>query len=288
MIGIVGLYDVKGGLIDESYYNGKPVSTASENGRLPKAPRSYIPDPDNECYITLIFWEIPYYITATGQIIQGSYRVTLQHQMEVECEGGGTGDQGIQDIYTNVNYTNPLPCPGDPLFAPELAATARGGTLGLNGARDGLTRHYDYETETFNLPEHDGTDIKAAVGSSLYAMYGGTVTQIERNSPTGFQDKSWGNYIEIESIVNGETIKLKYNHLQSVTSSLSVNDNVNQGDLIGKTGRTGNAWNVPNPHVHIQARELDGSTWKHRNPEDYMTTKFGTDHQPTNSNPCNN
>lgn len=40
--------------------------------------------------------------------------------------------------------------------------------------------------------------------------------------------------------------------------------------------------------LHIQARELDGSTWKRKDPEIYMAIKFEGDHQPENPKPCDN
>jgi murein DD-endopeptidase MepM/ murein hydrolase activator NlpD len=91
---------------------------------------------------------------------------------------------------------------------------------------------------------------------------------------------SWGNYIEIKTTKsNGDELTILYAHLNS--SSLKKNDVIKQGDLIALSGRTGNAFNVKYPHVHLEVRE-NGII---KNPENYISTKFNSA-GVSNGNPC--
>jgi len=181
------------------------------------------------------------------------------------CSGGGGGGGGGQD-----QDDSPDPCLGDPVESPEIAPAG-----GWNewGGQFGYTR---YGGNTF----HDGTDIKADINSNLSAMHGGTVTDL-RNSfdPGEYRPDSYGNYARIKSTINGDTIYLRYNHLNTV--SVEVGDTISAGDIIGKSGNTGNAQTRGNikviPHVHIRARKVVNGQETKVDPEDYMATTFNND-----------
>lgn len=72
------------------------------------------------------------------------------------------------------------------------------------------------------------------------------------------------NRIEIESTIDGKKVPLFYCHLQYGKTlaqcpgkgrAYRVGDIVHVGDLLGYSGATGNAWNVPNKHIHFMAKE---------------------------------
>jgi len=61
---------------------------------------------------------------------------------------------------------------------------------------------------------HYGTDLKAPDGTVLRAMYGGIVTDIIDTVPNySYTAGSLGDYIIIESIINGTTTAFKFCHL---------------------------------------------------------------------------
>ena len=66
-----------------------------------------------------------------------------------------------------------------------------------------------------------------------------------------------GNYIKVEAIVNAETFTFIYMHLSQI--GVQVGDTLTQGQVIGETGKTGNAmdpWIIP--HVHVQVNNAAG------------------------------
>jgi RHS repeat-associated protein len=91
---------------------------------------------------------------------------------------------------------------------------------------------------------HQGWDLQAPVGTPTYAVKGGTVVLIE----TGAYGKQIILSFEDE---NGATKYAQYAHL----SAYNVTDGqkVDEGQLLGETGDTGNAKGVT-PHLHFEIR----------------------------------
>ena len=96
---------------------------------------------------------------------------------------------------------------------------------------------------------HNGVDIVAEEGSNVYSSIAGTVVEADYNSDNG-------NYIVVE---NAAGIKTQYSHLSSI--EISVGDSVQQGNVIGKVGKTGKA---TGPHLHFSIEADD----KYYNPEE--------------------
>lgn len=98
---------------------------------------------------------------------------------------------------------------------------------------------------------HSGIDITAKVGEGVYASAGGTV-----------ELASWyygyGNCIVIN---HGNGMKTRYAHLSAY--NCSVGQTVSRGELIGKSGNTGNS---TGPHLHFEVI-VNGST---KNPVNYL------------------
>lgn len=70
-------------------------------------------------------------------------------------------------------------------------------------------------------------------------MYEGTVTDIKKPFlPGQYKFRSCGNYVTVRSVINGQTVFLKYNHMDGVNSSLVVGSTIAQGAYIGITGVT--------------------------------------------------
>lgn len=161
-----------------------------------------------------------------------------------------------------------------PSIAPSWTSGYKGGTYGYT--RSGGKRF------------HDGIDITAPVGTAVFSMYDGVITGTRTSfSPTQYIESSYGNFVTVKSTINGQTVYLKYNHLNSVSANIAIGTQVKAGTQIGLSGITGSAAD-PNPrqkiipHVHIQAMDKNK---KRTNPEPFMGTKF--DHKTgKGTKPC--
>lgn len=155
------------------------------------------------------------------------------------------------------------PCPGDPIrnssLAPSSPGNYRGGSFGF--------------TRNSGLKFHDGIDIKASQGSPVFAAHAGTVTAIRSSfAPGKYARNSYGNFVIIRSVVGGQTVYLKYNHLDAVSSTVGLNQPISQGASLGTLGTTGNAAAAGVvPHVHVQARDANQQKM---DPENYLGTKY--------------
>ena len=88
---------------------------------------------------------------------------------------------------------------------------------------------------------HKGTDIgRVGYTSSVYASKAGTVIVAQYSS-------SYGNYVVISHGSGNTTL---YAHMSSIKTSVGAY--VNQGDVIGITGSTGNS---TGPHLHFEVTE---------------------------------
>ena len=159
----------------------------------------------------------------------------------------------------------------NPLKQMSVAATGSGSYI--NGTYKALRGYYEDGTPRY----HWGIDLYAKVGTPVYSMYSGIIVRTDTGHPDQYEDKSYGNVIVTENEVKGcgRKVYLQYSHLQYGTP-VAVNprtgkpfakgDRVFTGDLIGYTGRSGNAFNdadVPNKHLDLMAAfEVDASTGK--------------------------
>ena len=127
----------------------------------------------------------------------------------------------------------------------------------------------------------DKIDILAEIGTPVYAMYDGIITEIEGNIPDEKDQPDWGNYIYYKALVDGKELYIFYAHLQSGNAvgynprkqrTFQPGDPVYAGDLIGYTGRSGNAYldkYAPNKHLHLGIR-IGGRNNPWVNPEPYL------------------
>ena len=184
-----------------------------------------------------------------------------------------------RDLASTAYYEDSGPCMdlvrgvANPLKQMTVAATASGSYV--NGTYKALRGYYEDGTPRY----HWGIDLYAKEGSKVYSMYSGTIVRIERDHPDRYEDGSFGNIIVTENDVKGcgQKVYLQYAHLQ-YGSPVAVNprtgkpfekgDTVWAGDLIGYTGKTGNAYSdsdVPNKHLDLMAAfDVDPSTGRIR------------------------
>jgi hypothetical protein len=169
--------------------------------------------------------------------------------------------------FLKVQLTEPV----DPLPSPEIAPTTIGGDT--KTGRFGCGR-----IDTNGLPKmHSGIDLKANIGEKVKSIYSGTVQDIRNNKPNDRKTEGLGNYVIIKS--NQMKISIKYCHLSEVL--VEKGDFMATGQVIGKTGQSGNAYGVPNPHLHlVVSKDYFITSSKYVDPEPYLKTKF----QPPNPN----
>lgn len=151
---------------------------------------------------------------------------------------------------------------GNPLNNMSIASP------GWSGLRGGTFGHVRNGGERF----HNGLDLFAEEGTPVYAMIDGvisnsnyTINQPDKKAedyPNGYRgDKnSAGNRVYVEGRYDGQDVIIGYCHLQAGTP-VAINprtgkmfkpgDAIYRGELLGYTGRTGNAYNVTNKHLHL-------------------------------------
>ena len=106
---------------------------------------------------------------------------------------------------------------------------------------------------TGEVKEHNGVDIIADEGSPVFSATSGYVTE------AGY-DNTNGNYIIIE---NEDNVRVYYKHLSEIL--VSKEDNIEQKDIIGKVGKTGNATGA---HLHFEIM----ANGEYYNPETFLAS----------------
>ena len=91
-----------------------------------------------------------------------------------------------------------------------------------------------------NYPGHTGVDIRAGMGSPVFAAHAGKVTATPR------WNYSYGNHVRIRGTDGVQTI---YGHLSKILTA--VGRQVKAGSRIGNSGSTGNS---TGPHLHFEVR----------------------------------
>ena len=110
---------------------------------------------------------------------------------------------------------------------------------------------------------HKGLDLPAAVGTRLFPLAVGRVTEIKDYQHPKSTYWRNGKAVEIKSAYG---YKIKYLHLKKFRKGLKVGDPVDLDTVIGYVGISGNG-QASNPHVHIQIRD---PTDKVINPEPFI------------------
>ncbi len=102
-----------------------------------------------------------------------------------------------------------------------------------------ISSSYGYRSDPFSedIRYHKGVDVAVSEGTEVFATAKGTVKESSYN-------RIGGNYVVLD---HGNGIESYYGHLQ--TRTVSVGDTVDQGQVIGLSGRTGK---VTGAHLHFQ------------------------------------
>ncbi len=150
----------------------------------------------------------------------------------------------------------------------SAADSGQGSTLDfINSLEDGsyssvtrpvsgrITATYGQKGDLWPSGSHHGVDFSAAVGTDCKVVQGGTVTKTARN----YSGSLYGNRIEV---THSDGTTTTYSHLSEI--DVSPGDEVTGGQVIGKTGDTGN---TDGPHLHFEVI-VDGQLV---DPQDYYS-----------------
>jgi len=192
------------------------------------------------------------------------------------------------------------PLPGDPLFemrvAPTNANNPVGGMYGCSRRKDGSECSPLFPDENLypgKNKNHWGLDLGAVVNTDFFAMYAGTVHSVYDLlpfPPNGSQTPDIGNYVIIRHTSaqyggppGAPDLYTKYAHLNAIY--VNQHQQVVQGQLIGQSGRTGNAGDintVPNPHIHLETSLGGTLIADKRDPRYFLYTQFDLNGNTTN------
>ena len=89
---------------------------------------------------------------------------------------------------------------------------------------------------------HSGIDFTPGAGAAIFAIADGVVYE------HGEGGSSWGNYVILQHVVDGQTVYSGYAHMQSGSSPMVVGQEVKVGDFVGLVGSTGQATGA---HLHF-------------------------------------
>jgi len=121
----------------------------------------------------------------------------------------------------------------------------------------------------FGFKGHEGTDLRAAIGTKVFAPIDGTV-EVKNHGEEGYG---------LHVIISNQRLRVLLAHLSKV--DVHTDQVIGMGEAIGETGDTGNS-NAP--HLHISVIKMNGPTVKDPkngyggafNAEPYMINWFGT------------
>jgi murein DD-endopeptidase MepM/ murein hydrolase activator NlpD len=109
---------------------------------------------------------------------------------------------------------------------------------------------------------HQGIDLRAAVGSPIYAVADGYVKGGRSRAQHDAQPRKGGVILELEIETAAGKHRVRYLHLESISSALLSNGVlrtgptviVKKGDVIGTSGAT----STTTPHLHFELRDSTG------------------------------
>jgi RHS repeat-associated protein len=92
---------------------------------------------------------------------------------------------------------------------------------------------------------HQGFDLAAPIGTNVLAVKDASVFKIVTNTK-----EAYGMQIELKIVdKNGVVSYAQYSHLSEI--NVKLGQIVNEGNVIGKTGMSGNASNLPESQAHL-------------------------------------
>lgn len=94
---------------------------------------------------------------------------------------------------------------------------------------------------------HTGIDFRCPVGTKVKAAIPGRVI----HAGTGGWGRAYGIHVIVEGRVNGKAVRVLYAHLSTVQGYAHPGQDVAAGEVLGRSGNTGN---TTGPHLHLEVR----------------------------------
>lgn len=205
------------------------------------------------------------YATAAGVIDKDDWRILPINSDPTKADSDGDGlldcianalitkYTGQDDVRNFVYDNNPL-CK-DIIF--EWPVKFSDGSKATNVS----SSFTEYECEERNGKAHCAIDIVAPNNTPVYASVPGIVTYAGNAS-------TWGNTVEILSVINGRIILTKYNHLNQVDVKTG-DEIISANTQIGKVGNTGYSFGD-----HLDFIVCDIARGNEGDIDDYVGTRF--------------
>ena len=176
--------------------------------------------------------------TLTG-LFSGFDSATDLGALTIQIMGGGTPSP--------VQYPMRPGSRPTPLQASLISATTPS-QFPMKGTISSPFTHYRNGTAVTRPAPHPGLDIANVIGTPIYsALNNGQVSEVVL-APTS--TKGFGTRVRVVHTIEGKTITLSYNHLDSVL--VAVGDTVQMTTEIAKSGNTGSS---TGPHLHWEVFE---------------------------------
>lgn len=117
--------------------------------------------------------------------------------------------------------------------------------------------------KNYGFPGHEGVDVRAPLGTEIYAAAGGVVEAVTDKRADG-RDSAYGWYVRLRHERGYNTL---YAHL-APNPPVKPGQIVTAGDVIGYSGNTGRS---SGPHLHLSLTG-PGSSWRtgHIDPLPYL------------------
>ncbi len=165
-------------------------------------------------------------------------RVVATEEFDIPEQLGGNTPQAEHELTSTLSRDAAILNSVTTIIGPERLWSGEF-RLPLDGSLT-VTDTYGYKRQTGSVSlSHQGTDFRAAEGTSVYAMNSGKVVLAQSL-------RNFGNTVIID---HGLGIMTMYMHLSEI--GVEAGDNVGKGDPVAKSGNTGYSLG---PHLHLSVR----------------------------------
>ncbi len=156
-------------------------------------------------------------------------------------------EEQLYQVLAILNGDGTVPLPLKPVFLwPTIFPGSVTQAFGINGAYYGR-----FPCGGVPLPGHEGIDMRAPMGSTLFCAYTGTVSRVNKNR----EHPAYGWQIRVSYEIDGHTWTNVYAHMNK-PSKYNVGDLVDKGTVLGFADSTGNS---TGSHLHFMLK-IEGST----------------------------